>query len=750
MKKRRSDSYMRILLLITVWILPLIANTSYSQSATTDFDNYTPILSVEPLPEEFSSSWKQKVDNINEQTKRNEGSKTKKENEEFVVTATYSLDKIFSSGRVLFNTSLDAYLNKVMKHILSSNNIREEIKIYAVRNESVNAFAVTQNVIFVNIGLIAKAETEAELAFVLCHEFIHYRNKHVFNAYRKNKEISADYKKYKYVDEDEMLLREASYSRDLEIEADLLGYELFLNTEYSREAPAKILGKLKYAHLPLDQLPFDIGYFNTEYMDIPTDYMLQEITPIGSQAEKDREDEEDGEDDLSTHPDVDERILKLNAKMYNDTRNGDKQFIVSESEFINLRDMCRFELIRMEVVNGRYEMAFYNTYLLEKKYSNSRFIKKMMLKSLYGLASYDDYRVRRDNKPRESRVEGELQRVVYFFDKLSREELAYLTLHYAWKTHKMYPDDAEITSVTNDMFRQCYEFHNLSMSYFATEPPAGQDLEITTNDHNADKNNGKNNQNSFVRYAFVDYLQDEEFVAAIKKYSHSGSRDHEEGTNEDNNSNNRNKKEITDTESKITSSTDIKKMILLDPTSIKLDVRKNKRNRYLATEKSISKLKKNLKTASDKAGIELDFLTRNNEDIHDVQKINDIAFVSDYISEKIDQDKAVMYPTDQLKMQEICKRYGVNHIGIAGEIKYLTKNSSWVNYVLLVTPLLPYAIYKLASPKIHTAYFIAVYNFDTNTIEFRDATIVSSSGHQDAALGNWYYLFKQIADNGKK
>src|SRR5690625_7752477 len=57
--------------------------------------------------------------------------------------------------------------------------IDQTIRVFAIRDPSINAFALPGGYIGINSGLIATARSEAELASVLGHEIAHVGQRHV-------------------------------------------------------------------------------------------------------------------------------------------------------------------------------------------------------------------------------------------------------------------------------------------------------------------------------------------------------------------------------------------------------------------------------------------------------------------------------------------------------------------------------------------------------------------------------------------
>lgn len=92
------------------------------------------------------------------------------------------LDKRFEKdGLVYHKPALDAYLNRVGNAIVAEKALeRVEWKFRALRDPAPNAFALPNGSIFINTGLLALLDDEAQLAGVLAHEVIHVSQRHTY------------------------------------------------------------------------------------------------------------------------------------------------------------------------------------------------------------------------------------------------------------------------------------------------------------------------------------------------------------------------------------------------------------------------------------------------------------------------------------------------------------------------------------------------------------------------------------------
>lgn len=79
---------------------------------------------------------------------------------------------------IVQNSAVHSYINQLGRSIASRVDSRLNYTFYVVNADEVNAFAVPGGYIYVNRGLIERAETMSELAGVLGHEIGHVVERH--------------------------------------------------------------------------------------------------------------------------------------------------------------------------------------------------------------------------------------------------------------------------------------------------------------------------------------------------------------------------------------------------------------------------------------------------------------------------------------------------------------------------------------------------------------------------------------------
>jgi predicted Zn-dependent protease len=101
----------------------------------------------------------------------------------------YSLEREISIGRqlaqevefqsrIIDDGMVAEYVNRIGQNLVRNSDARVPFTIRVVSTEDVNAFAFPGGFLFVNSGLILKAENEAELAAVMAHEIAHVAARH--------------------------------------------------------------------------------------------------------------------------------------------------------------------------------------------------------------------------------------------------------------------------------------------------------------------------------------------------------------------------------------------------------------------------------------------------------------------------------------------------------------------------------------------------------------------------------------------
>jgi Zn-dependent protease with chaperone function len=511
---------------------------TFSQNQV-DFNHYVPLKCQGPIPADF----KAELSKLVEQAKRegSVGKADKKHEVEFAELSNYQLNNILFSGKVLYGDRLTEYVNKVADVVLKNDvKLRKKLRFYVLKNTDLNAYSTQSGVIFVSMGLLAQIENEAQLAFIICHEVIHFKNNHNLESYKKRQEITSSRGPVNVYDRLTSIL---NYSKEHELEADREGLELFLKTPYNTNDLNNLFDVMLYSYLPFDEIPLDSQYFNSgaKYI-LPGKYFLKKVADITA--------EEDVSDSLNTHPNIKRRREAIRKILVTKHNAEGSSFVVSEDEFNIVQHAARCEIAVVYLQNAEFEDAFYCGYLMEKIYGKDLFSKKIICSSLYGLAQErnsdeeDGGRIGRsssrtyDEKKEWEKIEGESQAIYYLVYKMQSKELNILAARQLLEGYHIYKDDffaIRLKSLIDELVNE----YDLQKSFFLDEPaPVSakdtvQKVQKDTMPENTklskiDKIRKSKSEKSsavelvkdgeYFRYAFAAYFQDtiwrEEFIRA--------------------------------------------------------------------------------------------------------------------------------------------------------------------------------------------------------------------------------------------
>ncbi len=142
------------------------------------------------------------------------------------------------SGALYDDKALDAYLQALLERLYPE--FKGVVRMRVVREPGLNAFALPNGSLYINMGLVARLENEAQLATVLAHEAAHFVHRHSFQN-RENLKGSTGLATVlgvaggvggALVGSLAAMSSVYGYSRELEREADRVGFERIVKLGY--------------------------------------------------------------------------------------------------------------------------------------------------------------------------------------------------------------------------------------------------------------------------------------------------------------------------------------------------------------------------------------------------------------------------------------------------------------------------------------------------------------------------------------
>jgi hypothetical protein len=720
---------------------------------------YQPLCSTGKLPPIFVKSYSQKIqeefDKINDPNYF-----TLNRKKEFTAENNFNVDRILRAGNVLYNDSIGAYVNKVLDEILRDKpEVRSKIQLFVIKSPQVNAFSFDNGVILVNSGLISQLENESQLAFILCHELIHYLRHHSITAYLDFVNVSKGGYSHSESRKEDML----KYSKDQEAEADTAGLQLFKATKYDYHAVHTAFDVLQYSYLPFDEQEFSRDFLEDKNLKFPAAYWLDKTAEIKA--------EDNYDDSKSTHPNIRKRVSNLEQKLDSSLVNtGRKQFIVSEAEFNHARDLARFETCRLYLLDLDYPNAIYSAYLLLKKHPDNLYLKHIVGKALYEIASYKSYKYGLFHHisliEKESRyelkdydkVEGYSQQVYHLLNKLSAEEMNVLALNYNWKLNASlnYSDkttnricDSLLLILTRNNEKQLGDYskkskaevlHEDSVHLAETElkiktlpEKSGPDtshvrgepskyVRIKAEQQKKEINDLSSNEvDEFSKYAFVDLFKDDKFLERFQYYTDKNTKEKAETRDAPVTSNS----DRLAKEKKYGQALGIQKVLLLDPFYYKLSYKKEKKLDFNGTTKGLSRFREALRVNAAKAGLDFVSLDPKTMGEKDVAQYNDFVNANDWMNERIEHGyNTQALVSSQENKDSLVAHYGTHYVMFTGVVSF----------------------HRQLFVRDYTYVYAVLYDMDSETPLMAESRELRMRDRKSLLNSNFYDIFHQMKE----
>jgi Zn-dependent protease with chaperone function len=152
------------------------------------------------------------------------------------------------NGLIHADPQLESYLNQVVARLMPETVPADRvIRVKVIKSPYLNAFAYPNGMIYIHSGLLARMDNEAQLAAVLAHEMVHCIHRHALRAFREYRNQPA----YLIAVQQALLKTKglqklahsmgvtgamaaiSGYARELEAEADRIGFEWVLRAGYN-------------------------------------------------------------------------------------------------------------------------------------------------------------------------------------------------------------------------------------------------------------------------------------------------------------------------------------------------------------------------------------------------------------------------------------------------------------------------------------------------------------------------------------
>ena len=715
----------------------LLAHVAISLGAQ-DFDNYQPLQIQGTLNKDFTGDLYAQLDQA--KTKDRSGRRReRKSRREFEYESSYVTAQLMQSGEILSGDPLTAYVNEVADIILAGDSrLRNKLRFYVARNPVPNAFALPNGVIIINTGLLARLNTEAELAFILCHETVHFTEKHSIEEFLVNEQLERESRGTLFKqgsDRYDNLLKSKKYSRDQEIEADEDGFELFKSTPYASHYADSALQMLVYSNVPWANEQFVLASFNAEgYFTIPDDAILATPNPVTGI-------DEDSDDSESTHPNIGRRRYLIQEALEARVSDEGKAFVLPESRLREVVKIARYELPYLYLNSGEFLRAFYAAYLLEQVYEPGNYTRDMKAKALYAKARYHNEEGEGDLDD----TQGEMHKLRYAYDEFGYEEEVILGVRELWKAY-LATDEDIYRDMALELVHRLVFIEQRTWSLYSAEDERGVKMARYGNNNRSSDDDYETDVSYSPQYlgmALNDLTRKEE----LKEQFERSNRVYEEVD----------AYTTTERESYFEDRAIVKnnKLLIYNPIALGADYYYLRRVEldYEDMRQASDRLNKALDIAFRKTKLKRKDLSTNKLGKRNVEALNHAFVLNNYLSQVLNTDYSGMVAFDKARIDEIIETYGTEYMAMVGFVDTDIVSTSTLVFSKVFTGAMYVAINPLA---VTSGFFARDKNFDLVmlVVNLRTGEVIysnsASASHPNGAYqanikNQLYYMFRDIS-----
>lgn len=423
--------------------LVLSCSKAYSQ---VDFDHYSTLLANGAIPKDFSSNPEDKYLELLNKNKELYSTTDKKK---FLLSSTKAIDELLHSGLVIYGDDISMYINDVANKLLSNDPaLKSELRFYLLKSNVTNALSTNQGIIFVTTGLIAELTSEAQLAYILAHEIAHFKENHSLKSY----EWSTSQRGQSIIDM-------STFSKENEFEADKLGVEMYKKAGYDPNEILGVFDVLMYSYLPFDEIPMPKEYIGGNKIYFPEGVWGKKTYPITAQ--------ENYDDSKSTHPNIKKRKLEAEktAQSFKDWEDGN--YFLGKENFEYIRNIARFESVRIDVSEANYTNAIYSIFLLEKEFPTSTFLAEMKAMSWLGIYQYTANSKKSSIIPKTKYMEGEIAIFQDYIKNASKDAITVLAIRNIYDITNKFPENELIQQTKKQLFSSLNNSSNFNWSNYS-------------------------------------------------------------------------------------------------------------------------------------------------------------------------------------------------------------------------------------------------------------------------------------------
>ncbi|GIV33051.1 MAG: hypothetical protein KatS3mg031_0586 [Chitinophagales bacterium] len=640
----------------------------------------------------------------------------------FLLETTFSSTLLFKSGQVLVNDPVGKYVNLIAKEVLKANpELQGTFRFYVVKSPVANAISTYDSTVFVHVGLIARLENEAQLAFILCHELAHCIRQDVLERYVHSNQLRNAKGAYKNLPDEVWQLEQKRFSLATEIAADREAYRLFSRTAYPPSEALAVIRILQHTEYHSAPIPFNFTLLESDHFHIPTAYKDTMGFFSSSSASSGRTG--------AAMYDLQHRIDTL-RQLIQQTDKSKNQFLVSQEQFQYIKTLATYELLRQEILNRNYESAIYRASILLNRFPDDYYLKEALGRALLGLAFYagtEDFsnvHLYPDESP------AYLRQVSYLFEQLNKHpvEAAVVALHYFLRLRDQYPEKHLLDYYISKLLHLLSGRYDVRPEIFSNSAPPSK----------APKDDRKKYETTIPQYclSFLQAYLNQPWIRLYFEKSHKETFGIAKSSQQESLSTKRKGQSLS-----------IDTLIQAEPFYAVMDERKQITYRYVESEKGQENLSDKIVKIADELKLHIIFMDTRHLSAADIERYNEFCFLHEYISERLQHpDYIPLSLIERQPLQQLKEKYGTPYVNLTALIyNRKTRRLLWpLTYTVLFPVALPLTLPKIIAMGKSCFFVNLLYNIDNDELVFMSSTTIQSADRSDLISAHVYYTLKQI------
>ena len=693
-----------------------------AQKHEKDFTDYKNIEMTGDIPRDFTVSTVTKYERDVKKIERKNKRSIQKAEDRFYEESNYLIDDLLLSGKVYFDDSITRYVNRIVDVLLKDDEeLRKDIRVYTVKSTSINAFTTDDGIIFLNWGLIAKAKNEAQIAYVLAHEISHFQKEHIIDNFRESAKMNQGVGVYKKSSNVERMTASSNYSKDLEFIADTAGLRTYLTTDYDLNACISLFDVLALSDAPFADEDFDYNIFQVDSTfrvksDIVGNIQYEEIEP-------------DGNENSETHPGLGDRKARVEKAIEGMSNEGKSEFLVSKLKFEAVQNMIMHELPKMKLYEKDYPMAIYLSSLLLKNDTLNRYLRKNIIKGIYGIAKHKNFERYKDLMDiyTSNFTQGKNKYVYEFFEKMSATETSALTMTMAYNYQQEYDyNDPEINKIIENLIQDLIIKQEFLLEDFAetksfieegkTQSLTDFDLRFVTKEPEYVDLVERITSDRRIIEDRLDIISDDDYKTFRNDLHKNG---YELG---------------------------IDKLVIVDPFYLKIDLRQDYPLDYIASSTAQEQISDIIKANAEKLDMKVKALNTDMLNKRSAERFEYLAFLNSWIEERLSYGGIDMVSIDHNKALALSKKYKTSNFlwsGIVTATESDPVGMLKLAYGILFPPIWP----KVFGPKRYTYYYSLLFDITDERPLVYDYNLVKLKDNNATLNSNIYYHLWQMNRN---